>query len=202
MLLATAGTYIIAGRGILPQYGSGAIPADCNAWRLTNKLYNDQNSLPMYYLVITLVNNHTGMCFNTHSPVFHTSLPIHCQIHNKIACARLFREIAQDEKEGLHWQVGAIAALQEGFEDYLVGLFRDCVLEAIRGQRVTVMPKDIFITRRIRGETNKYKVPGTISLRDIKDLDKKGSGSGKRKPKKGKKKRRDEEYDRDGNPIY
>ena len=48
LLLAAAGTYIIAGRGILPQYGSGAIPADCNAWRLTDWLYNDQNSLPIY----------------------------------------------------------------------------------------------------------------------------------------------------------
>ena len=53
-------------------------------------------------------------------------------------------------------------ALYEAFEDYLVGLFEDCVLEAIHRKRVMVMPKDMFIALRIRGETNRYK--GSISM--------------------------------------
>ena len=53
-------------------------------------------------------------------------------------------------------------ALHEAFEDYLVGLFKDCVLEAIHRKRVTVMPKDMFIALRIRGETDRYK--GSISM--------------------------------------
>ena len=60
-----------------------------------------------------------------------------------------------------------MAVLQEGFKDYLVGLFSDCVLEAIHRRRVTVMPKDIHITRRICGEVDKYGGPGTISMRDV-----------------------------------
>ena len=59
----------------------------------------------------------------------------------------------------------AIMALHEAFEDYLVGLFEDCVLEAIHRKRVTVMPKDMFIALRIRGETDRYK--GSISMRDV-----------------------------------
>ena len=52
----------------------------------------------------------------------------HGTICSKIACARLFREICEKEKTGLRWQASAIMALQEGFEDYLVELFRDTVL--------------------------------------------------------------------------
>ena len=66
-------------------------------------------------------------------------------ICSRIACARLFREICQKEKEGLRWQASGILALQEGFEDYLVTLFHDTVLAAIHGRRKTVMPKDIHI---------------------------------------------------------
>ena len=55
-------------------------------------------------------------------------------------------------------------ALQEAMEDYLVNLFCDCVIEAIHGRRVKVMPKDIHITRRIRGETDTYKATGAITL--------------------------------------
>ena len=77
-------------------------------------------------------------------------------ICSKAACARLFREICEKEKTGLHWQSSAILTLHEGFEAYLVGLFEDCTLEAIHGRRVTVMPKDLFIALKICGERDKY----------------------------------------------
>ena len=35
---------------------------------------------------------------------------------------------------------------------YLVGLFEDTNLAAIHAKRVTIMPKDIQLARRIRGE--------------------------------------------------
>ena len=124
-------------------------------------------------------------------------------ICSKIACARLFREIAENEKKGLRWQAAAIMALQEAMEDYLVNLFCDCVIEAIHGQRVTVMPKDIHITRRIRGETDTYKATGAITLRDVK----RKRDDGGRKPKKPKKKKKratldDTDEDSEGNPVY
>jgi histone H3 len=41
---------------------------------------------------------------------------------------------------------------QEAAEAYLVGLFEDTNLCAIHAKRVTIMPKDIQLARRIRGE--------------------------------------------------
>ena len=65
---------------------------------------------------------------------------------------RLVREIAQDFHSDLRFQSSAILATQEASEAYLVGLMEDTNLCAIHAKRVTVMPKDIQITRRIRGE--------------------------------------------------
>ena len=50
------------------------------------------------------------------------------------------------------FQSSAVLALQEAAEAYLVGLFEDTNLAAIHAKRVTIMPKDIQLARRIRGE--------------------------------------------------
>ncbi|MGH0158692.1 UNVERIFIED_CONTAM: hypothetical protein FKN15_055108 [Acipenser sinensis] len=68
------------------------------------------------------------------------------------ASKRLVREIAQDFKTDLRFQSSAVMALQEASEAYLVGLFEDTNLCAIHAKRVTIMPKDIQLARRIRGE--------------------------------------------------
>merc|ERR1712130_793434 len=52
----------------------------------------------------------------------------------------------------LRFQSAAIGALQGASEAYLVGLFEDTNLCAIHAKRVTIMPKDIQLARRIRGE--------------------------------------------------
>ncbi|XP_058092552.1 histone H3.3-like [Magnolia sinica] len=70
----------------------------------------------------------------------------------KLPFQRLVREIAQDFKTDLRLQSHAVLALQEAAEAYLVGLFEDTNLCAIHAKRVTIMPKDIQLTRRIRGE--------------------------------------------------
>ena len=70
----------------------------------------------------------------------------------KLPFQRLVREIAQDFKTDLRFQGSAILALQEASEAYLVGLFEDTNLCAIHAKRVTIMPKDIQLARRIRGE--------------------------------------------------
>ena len=62
-------------------------------------------------------------------------------ICSKAAIARLVRELCQNKD--LRWQAKAIMALHEAFEDYLVGLFEDCVLEAIHRKRVTVIRQRI-----------------------------------------------------------
>jgi histone H3 len=73
----------------------------------------------------------------------------------KIPFQRLVREITQDfNTNGCHFrfQSAAILALQEASEAYLVGLFEDTNLCALHAKRVTIMPKDMQLARRIRGE--------------------------------------------------
>ena len=70
----------------------------------------------------------------------------------KLPFQRLVREIAQDYKTDLRFQSSAVMALQEAAESYLVGLFEDTNLCAIHAKRVTIMPKDVQLARRIRGE--------------------------------------------------
>ena len=77
----------------------------------------------------------------------------------KLPFQRLVREIASDSEiitsplcGKVRFQSAAIMALQEAAEAYLVGLFEDTNLCAIHAKRVTIMPKDIQLARRIRGE--------------------------------------------------
>ena len=70
----------------------------------------------------------------------------------KLPFQRLVREIAQDFKTDLRFQSVAILCLQEAAEAYLVGLFEDTNLCTIHARRVTIMPKDIQLARRIQGE--------------------------------------------------
>uniref|UniRef100_A0A8C8Z4V9 Core Histone H2A/H2B/H3 domain-containing protein n=1 Tax=Prolemur simus TaxID=1328070 RepID=A0A8C8Z4V9_PROSS len=70
----------------------------------------------------------------------------------KLPFQPLVREIAQDFKTDLRFQSAAIGALQEASEACLVGLFEDTSLCATHAKRVTIMPKDIQLARRIRGE--------------------------------------------------
>ena len=65
---------------------------------------------------------------------------------------RLVREIAQVDNPYVHFQSGVILALQESAEAYLVGLLEDSNLCAIHAKRVTIMPKDMQLAQRIRGE--------------------------------------------------
>jgi histone H3 len=70
----------------------------------------------------------------------------------KLPFQRLVKEIAQDFRQDLRFQSTAILALQEASEAYLVSLFEDVNLIAMHANRVTIMPKDMQLARRIRGE--------------------------------------------------
>ena len=65
---------------------------------------------------------------------------------------RLVREIAQEMKKDVRFQSTALLALQEAAEMHLIQLFEDTNLCALHAKRVTVMPKDMQLARRIRGE--------------------------------------------------
>ena len=77
----------------------------------------------------------------------------------KLPFQRLAWEIAADAEVVPSHMVGkikfqsmALLALKESAEAYLVRLFEDTNLCAIHAKRVTIMPKDIQLARRIHGE--------------------------------------------------
>tara|TARA_B100000214_G_scaffold338109_1_gene283071 strand:- start:369 stop:875 length:507 start_codon:yes stop_codon:yes gene_type:complete len=76
----------------------------------------------------------------------------------KLPFSRIVRESAEQQAsmssfpEGVKFQKQAIEALQEATEAYLVDVFADTNLAAIHRKRQTVQPKDLQITRRLRGE--------------------------------------------------
>jgi len=65
---------------------------------------------------------------------------------------RLVREVAREYKQDLRFQSQAVLALQEAAEAYLVGLYEDSNCCAVHAKRVTIMPKDMQLAKRIRGE--------------------------------------------------
>lgn len=65
---------------------------------------------------------------------------------------RLVKEIADTNHVNIRFQSFAIQVLQESAEAFLVGLFEDANRCAIHAKRVTLMPKDMLLARRIRGE--------------------------------------------------
>ena len=71
----------------------------------------------------------------------------------KLPFQRLVREVAQEFKSDLRFQGSAILALQEAAEAYLTALFEDTNVCAIHAKRMTIMPRDIHLARRIRRET-------------------------------------------------
>mmetsp|Transcript_37416 Transcript_37416/g.95614 ORF Transcript_37416/g.95614 Transcript_37416/m.95614 type:complete len:126 (-) Transcript_37416:284-661(-) len=78
-----------------------------------------------------------------------TDLLIH-----RLPFARLVKEITLEFHHSLQWQSVALEALQYAAEDYIIGLMEDANLSALHAKRVTVMPKDIHLANRIRGNKN------------------------------------------------
>ena len=70
----------------------------------------------------------------------------------KAPFSRLVREIAETHKAGLRFQASAVAAIQEATEAFVVSLLSDANLAALHANRVTAMPRDLQLVRRLRGE--------------------------------------------------
>ena len=69
----------------------------------------------------------------------------------KLAFWRLAKEILQKENNWLWIQAGEVLALHKAADAYLVRLFEDSNLCPIHAKCVTLMPKDIQLAHRIRG---------------------------------------------------
>ena len=70
----------------------------------------------------------------------------------KLPFQRFVREITQNLRLDIRFQKQAMMALQDSAEAYLIGLLEDSNLCAIHARRVTIMPKDIRLAYRIRGD--------------------------------------------------
>ena len=81
---------------------------------------------------------------------------------------KLIREILQEYRicpDGpgtpsvqVRFQSTAIATLQEAAENYIVGLFEDVNLLAIHARGVTIMPRNIRLALRIRGDHHHWRI--------------------------------------------
>lgn len=65
---------------------------------------------------------------------------------------RLVREVAEEHKRDLRFQSSAVQAVQEATESYVISLLSDTNLCAIHARRVTIMPRDVQLALRLRGE--------------------------------------------------
>ena len=81
---------------------------------------------------------------------------------------KLIREISQEYRicpDGpgtpsvqVHFQSTAIAALHEAADNFIVGLFEDVNLLAVHTRHVTIMPRDICLALRIRGDHYQWQI--------------------------------------------
>ena len=81
---------------------------------------------------------------------------------------KLIREISQEYRvcrDGpgtpsiqVQFQSTAIAVLQEAAENFIAGLFKDVNLLAVHAKRVTIMPRDIRLALRIRGDHYHWRI--------------------------------------------
>ena len=71
----------------------------------------------------------------------------------KLPFQRLVREIVQEQGHDLKFQSVAMEVLQEATEAYMILTFENANLCAIHAKRVTIMPKDLALARRIRGDS-------------------------------------------------
>ena len=58
----------------------------------------------------------------------------------------------------MRFQSTAIAALREAAENFIVRLFEDVNLLVVHAKRVTVMPRDIRLALRIRGDHYHWRI--------------------------------------------
>ena len=99
---------------------------------------------------------------------------------------KLIKEISQEYRICLdgpgtpsvqvRFQSTSLAALQEAAENFLVGLFEDVNLLAVHAKRVTVMPRDIRLALRIRGDQARWRITPTDVARSERHLKRTGGG--------------------------
>ena len=54
-------------------------------------------------------------------------------------------------RDPLRWSAGALLAMHEAAEAYIVTLIEEGQLAAIHAKRITLLPKDLQLAKRLRG---------------------------------------------------
>ena len=68
----------------------------------------------------------------------------------------------------MRFQSTAIAALQGVAENFIVGVFEDVSLLAVHAKRVTIMPRDVRLALRIRGDHYHWRItPGDAARYEL-----------------------------------
>ncbi len=70
----------------------------------------------------------------------------------KLPFQHFVREVTQNVRGGLHFQATALATSQEASKAYLIRLLENKNFCAIHARRVTIMPKDVQLSRQIQRE--------------------------------------------------
>jgi histone H3 len=66
---------------------------------------------------------------------------------------RLVREVSEQyQHKAVRFQLSAIEAIQEAAEAYVISVLEDANICALHANRVTAMPKDLQLARRLRGD--------------------------------------------------
>jgi len=68
---------------------------------------------------------------------------------------RLVREVAQEVRHDFRFTKECIAIIQEAAEGHVVEVIQDAYACARHAKRVTLMPKDLLLAQRIRGERSR-----------------------------------------------
>ena len=70
----------------------------------------------------------------------------------KLPFQRLVKDILQDFRVEFRFQQMGVEALQHAAEAFLVEVFENANMCSLSAKRVTLMPRDIRVTRSLRGE--------------------------------------------------
>lgn len=85
---------------------------------------------------------------------------------------RLVREIAQDSSDSMRFTLGALEALQESAEAHMITALSISNGFAIHDKRVTVMPKDVNMTKIMLNEFTTFQhntKSGTVSFKEYEE---------------------------------
>ena len=67
-------------------------------------------------------------------------------------CDEVWWEMKGDDTQSLRWTASGLGVLDEGAEAYLIGIFENTYLCTRHTKRKMLLPKDIDLARRIRGD--------------------------------------------------